>query len=1242
LFRRFPYYPFLLLGLLAWVSVIIYTHQRKQALKPSAIAAAIAEDIEYRDRILAGLLEDQSLIRRMYSGDLTHQEIRALEEQPFQIYAFEQDVLIFWNNNTVIGTCSIDSLRSEHNSLFSSNGVYLRKCFSLPFLEPNKTIVALFPIVHRYPFENQYLRSHFAAGDHIPVTTVVSDSPAAKSQKVLTPDGKTIFYLQFPETTATDLTADNTTIYAVLAGLLFSFIWANLIAVRLSRTRSKRLALLWLLLCIFLFRGYSYLSGYPFGLSELPLFSPALYASSGFLPSLADLILNLVCLLWLLVMMLHFYPGFRILKERSGMLPKAGMLLLSTGLILSCSLLPVTLVRSLVRDSGISFDVSHFYTVTPYTIAGLLAITLLAICLSMLIFLLHAQLRYLFANIFQRYLFIVVAVTCGVFIIHDAFTPDRAAGILWLVFFLVLLDLPFISKPQRLFAPGMIFWAAFVAGCCTFGLLYYYEIKEENYRKQFAEQIANQRDNVIEYLFEDIGQKISADQWLNYFLDSPSVETRSIIDERLSSTYLSGPLNRYEARIYLFGKGGSPLYNGDTTSMQRLRQVQTAAIPTNSFLYYRENAIDRHYYLAAIPVRSDSAKIAGYVFIDLSLKDAGNQSVYPELLQPGAARVMSPRPEYMYGLYMNNQLMAQAGDFPFPVYLPNRPVNRTDFLLQDPGENEVYTYPLSRNRVIVIIQPHNELMEVITLFSYLLGMFLVFALLVLLFRLLFLWLVRRSSVERIIHLTLRRRIQFAMLGLVLLSFLIIGAVTIWFFVAQYEQSNRTKLQTAMQTAERAMQQFVKAHRLPADPNAFARLTDSTAFRYFINGLAAEHEIDINVYDYVGNLKATSQEDIYNKFILARIMMPDAYYLLSQEGSTALLQDESIGRLEYLSSYIPLRAAGGQTLGYINIPLFSSEKELNYQISNVVVALINLYAFIFLLSSLLTVFITDWLTRTLQIIISKFEHFNLHRNELLEWPYEDEIGLLIREYNKMVRKVEENAQLLAKSERESAWREMARQVAHEIKNPLTPMKLNIQYLQQALKNNHPNARQLTEHVAESMIEQIDNLSHIASAFSDFAKMPEAQPEELELNELLEKSTELYLNDTNTEVRFQPTGVPAVVYMDRSQLLRVLNNLIQNATQAIPEDREGLVQVRLEQKEDTVLIVVADNGSGIPEEVRERIFSPYFTTKGSGTGLGLAMTKKIIEFWNGRIWFETKENEGTGFFIELPLVRPAASL
>jgi len=256
--------------------------------------------------------------------------------------------------------------------------------------------------------------------------------------------------------------------------------------------------------------------------------------------------------------------------------------------------------------------------------------------------------------------------------------------------------------------------------------------------------------------------------------------------------------------------------------------------------------------------------------------------------------------------------------------------------------------------------------------------------------------------------------------------------------------------------------------------------------------------------------------------------------------------------------------------------------------------------------------------------------------LLEWPYEDEIGLLVKAYNNMVLKVESQASLLAKNEREGAWRGMAQQVAHEIKNPLTPMKLNIQYLQKAIKSNHPNIINLTEQVSHSMLEQIENLTQIASAFSDFAKLPEVFPEDIEVGSLLQSIYDLYINNNQVEIIFTPTEQTNFVVSDKNQLYRVFTNLIKNAIEALSSKTDNpTIHIDIKNENETVIISVSDNGSGMNETTAQKIFDPYFTTKGSGSGLGLAMTKRILNYWNGDIWFETKLDIGTTFYVRLPL-------
>jgi two-component system, NtrC family, nitrogen regulation sensor histidine kinase NtrY len=540
-------------------------------------------------------------------------------------------------------------------------------------------------------------------------------------------------------------------------------------------------------------------------------------------------------------------------------------------------------------------------------------------------------------------------------------------------------------------------------------------------------------------------------------------------------------------------------------------------------------------------------------------------------------------------------------------------------------------YKIADKRTAVVVHYHSELIESITLFSYLFGIQVMLAIVILLYRLFFSYFT--GAIFRVRFLNLRRRVHFSMLAVIFVSFIIIGSVTILFFTVEYKSSNSNKLQSAMQVVKQSVQEYLKPENAFATDFIFDSVSRSTRFKYFITNIANSQKIDINIFDDRGTLFSSSQDEIYEKGLISRKIRPDAFFRLNNLGKSLVIQDESVAGLSYLSAYQPLRNEEGVTLGYLGVPFFSSERDLNFQISNIVVTLINLYAFIFLVSGIITVVITRWIVRTFNIITQQFELLNLEQNERLFWPYDDEIGKLVDEYNKMVQKVEANAVLLAKSERESAWREMARQVAHEIKNPLTPMKLNIQYLQQAVRNNSPNLKQLADRVSESMVEQIDNLSYIASEFSNFAKMPEARPEAIDLCMLLTSAAELYQNNEGVELALVLPNEHVLVVADKSQLLRVFTNLLENAKQAIPDGTPGRIRIAVEVAGDRATVKITDNGVGISRDAASKIFEPYFTTKSSGTGLGLAMTKKIIELWEGEIGFESEAGQGATFFVTL---------
>ncbi len=1233
MFKRYPYKGWLFISIVLWGITAYRYYVKNNEVTPAQMARSVERDLQDKQKEFEQIVLGSEVVNKIFANALSQKEVEDLSKLSFYLYAYENDGLVFWNSNEILADCTNEPYGNSV-LLNADKGTFVKQCINI---DVGRKITVLYPIVIKYPFENNYLKSHFEAEDYIPINTRIDVKDGRYSYAVKDIKNNLVFYLDFSGTTLPVWMPGKILIWTLVLALLSTIFWIQLITIYVTRKRSITIGFLFTILAVIGFRILTYKYGLPFNLGNLPIFSPLLYASSALLPSLGDLLINALCILWIVVFSVRNIKKeslnkLHLTKWLSGLLA-----MLVAGILVWYTLYFTNIISSIVLDSRISFDVSHFYSITFYTLVAITTIAIITLASCLFIYLLNLLLNGLLPQKPAKYAVVLLVGVLIIFLRFNSLTNILPLATLsWLLLAIILLDIKILAKVDDIFSPQVIFWAIFVCAFCTAYLQYFVHVKEIETRKNFAEQVVKQRDYLTEFAFKNTSVNIQKDAAIKNFLQAPSADRRRTVNERFDALYLSGQLNKYQSKVLIYNAEGQPLYNNDTAKLERFENEKITAEPTSdTTLFYRGYTQDGHYYWATIPIFTDSinAVVLGYVVIDLGIKEGETETVYPELLQPGSIKNASEEAGYSYAVYVNNKLITQTSDYSFPIHL-NYSIPQPHTIYDWENSSELL-YKVDETKTVFVIRYNRVWLETFTLFSYLFGILMLIVFAVILYRISISYFSKPKHSEKLINLTLRNRIHFSMLGVVLISFMIIGTVTIIYFSVQYRQSSTKNLQKTMQIVQRTIQQYLKDNGGLNNPAAFDEHANNAGFKYLIAGLANTQKVDINIYKRSGVLSVTSQENIYDKFLLARIIKPDAYYQLDSLKKSLVTQNERIGRLSYLSGYVPIYDNNGQTLGYINVPYFSSQKELNYQISNIVVALINLYAFIFLISSLLTVFITRWLTRTLSIVINRFEKLSLSKNEPIQWEYEDEIGTLVKEYNKMVKKVEESVILLAQNEREMAWREMAKQVAHEIKNPLTPMKLNIQYLQQALNSGYSNVNELAAKVSESLIEQIDNLSYIASEFSNFAKMPEAKPEEIELNEILEKAIELYLNEGNVKVTFNNSPGKLKVYTDKSQLVRIFSNILANAVQAIPEDRHGVVTVSLQKQNQNALITFADNGNGIEDDVVDKIFQPYFTTKSSGTGLGLAMTKKIIEFWKGTIWFDTEKGKGTVFYILLPL-------
>jgi nitrogen fixation/metabolism regulation signal transduction histidine kinase len=665
--------------------------------------------------------------------------------------------------------------------------------------------------------------------------------------------------------------------------------------------------------------------------------------------------------------------------------------------------------------------------------------------------------------------------------------------------------------------------------------------------------------------------------------------------------------------------------------------VQSKSTKTEGLYYYGTSA-DKFNYITRRDVTDTANKKLGSFFIVSNPKKFSREALFPELFRKFKQTDPENSPIYSNAIYANKRLVSPPGNYPFAILLKDGEVPKEGFHRRTNGDFDELWYRIGNEKVVVIARKKETVIETIALFSYIFCSFLFLVAFVKMISLILKTRFNRNELRKLLQLNIRSQVHTTIIFISIFSFLIIGIATISFFISRYNRNNSDKLSRTMKIMVNEIQKKLSDHNTFDDVIKLYDSVSNTGLQNLVNDVSEIHGVSVNVYDLEGNLQVTSEANVYTKGVLSKKMDPSAFYHLSRLRQVQHAQEEKIGNFTYLSIYSPVRDEDGNVYAYINIPYFTSKPELRQEISNFLVTIINLNAFIFLIAGLIALFITNRITSSFSIISEKMREVNLGKmNEQITWNRNDEIGELVKEYNKMVTKLGESATALAKSEREGAWREMARQVAHEIKNPLTPMKLSIQYLQKAINNNQPNVKELSGNVANTLVEQIDHLSKIAADFSQFANIGTTHVELFDLHDVISSLKDLYQHNEQVELIWYPVPEKIMVNADKTQMNRLFTNLFANAVEACQGNGICTINVKEIKNADTIRISVKDNGDGIAPEMQERIFIPNFTTKSSGTGLGLAMCKGIVEQAKGKIWFETEQGRGTTFYIELFLSR-----
>ncbi len=1197
--------------------------------------------VQQEEKAFDQLAADTGFVRKLSDNSYDESFLQRLTNKDFFLYRYfindiGQHQLVFWNTQSVLPSESLLALPAKNGFIRLQNGYYVWRKISAP----KSITVALIPVKWNYIITNEYLRNAFAVGDGIENDYDIS--PQQTASAVRSVSGNDLFYLV--KKTSNVITRNNPAAAGLrILAALFVLFFIHLIATYISQYHRLWKGVLFLITMIVLLRGAGYYYPVPLNFRQFELFDPAVYGSNAVLRSLGDLLLNSILFVWLVLFIRHQ------LQEKNIMVPvkkPVTRYLVLTGvtlLFLAASFTCAQIIRSMVADSQISFEVINFFTLNIYSVFGFIVLS----CIAIGYFILCQILLYLLRPVIPKNMLVLyfTVAMAGLAYLSFRLLHTNASFelyvLIWSLFFLLLLNTSYFTLlTTRITSSRLVFWLFFFSISITAIIVKENQKKELMNRQHYAETLASKSATssvtLMNTMLTDFRNEFLAANFERLKQDSSG---RFFKDSLVKSNF-SGFTNRYEARIFSFDAQERPLHNADSTGFNELNVVlNTQAKPTGiADLYYYDESYDRFSYIARKDITNANDSLLGYIFILASPKKNKPETLYPELFSKGNNNAIENSSVYAFAIYNNGQLVSSHNDYPFPTRLTLQQTPKEEFELHDgKGYSELW-YRTPPQKVVIIAREDSMVIESITLFSYL---FCAFLLLTALFWLLNVFIrsgFNKQRVRNYWQLSIRSQIHGTIIFISILSFLIIGAATILFFISRYQNNNREKLSVAIHVMETEIRSSLSDLAIFDDVVKIYDDGYRDKLEKIIAKIAEVHAFDINLYDLEGNLQVSSLPLPYKKGIVSTQMDPLAFYHLSILKEVQYFKEERIGKLSYVSSYVPVIDETGREYAYLNIPHFTSQSKLRQEISNFLVTIINLNAFIFLIAGIVALFITNRITRSFSFISEKMKAVNLGQlNEAIDWKRNDEIGELVKEYNKMVGKLDASAAALAKSEREGAWREMARQVAHEIKNPLTPMKLSLQYLQRAISSKSDNIKELTAKVAQTLVEQIDHLNQIAGEFSQFANIGNPHNEVFDLHDLLKSVTQLHAVGDKLELVWNPCPQTVMINADRTHINRLFTNLIQNALQSVPDNRTAHINIDEKISGDTVLVSVKDNGSGIPVGMRSQIFTPNFTTKTSGTGLGLAMCKGIVEEVKGTIWFETETDEGTIFFVELPMVK-----
>jgi signal transduction histidine kinase len=1134
-------------------------------------------------------------------------------------FCFANDSLIYWSSSLpvldedLLKTDTVEKFTSLDDELFASETTTDNRYVTKAYVRGKYKIVYVIGVMTYYFYENDLLKSRFSDNFDVSPSLFLENAGCYDGFIVEGVDGTPLFMLGIDVHKSINPVSMYVRWFGIVLLLLTFVVFVSQILFRKSLFKAT-VSIVAMFACVmfFVYNDWGTFN------SEFNFFNSSYYASSKFLASFGVLFLYVCFLITVIcVVFVKRRNIFLIIKKSNKYKRNAicyGLVLFATIQSVLCFLLPLTLIN----DSNFSLAVHKIYDINWFTVLSYLLMALMFMGFAMLQILCLCN----FKSKLSKSVIVFIQLPLAILLLFLCGEYHFDIIILFVVYFVFTSRICFNIKSQLKTFVSIVTLSTFF---CVSAVLHEGSRKSKQITENLAELISQKNDPTFETMFTEISDKLLSDGQLQLYVKDTNIDINVILNY-LNDKYFNGyfksydlSLNMCQSKDVLFVNEADNELNYNCFNFFDIEKSVYGNRVGELPLWFMSIGNGKINYLAELSYAGD---VETKLFLTFTSLSESQYIGYPELLldSKNQPNKLLQQNYYSYAKYFKNKLVSRYGNFGYSYELNiSKEIKNHSFFI-DRGYIHYYI-DTDEDDSIIISMPTMSLLEYFSSNSF-----------VFLFFIIVLAILLRCTGFDVLGISktinFRQKIRILLLILVLFLLFIVGGTILWHTFNQFEKNKAESIEEKIQLINNEF-----SLRYGTSDNISAT-RDLSSWLIELSNL---YHIDINIYSIDGKLLATSRPEIFERKLLGTNMNIHVFVKLNTQNQPYYIHYDNIGNLKFNSIYLAFYNNNDKKLAYLNLPYFEQQRKFQEEWLALANTVINIFIVVIILGILFATIISNLLSKPLDIVRSQIGKFNLlGKSEHIKYKGNDEIGSLVNAYNSMLDKLAESASKLAQTEREQAWREMAQQIAHEIKNPLTPMRLNIQHVMRLKKNNDSNWEKHFDNLAKSLMEQINILSITASEFSDFAKFANLERHDVDVVALLEKQLDAFKGYEKIEILLHVDGDrPKIVSAMYEQLQRVFTNLIKNAIQAIGDDSKGEIELFVSDLSDNYYqIKVQDSGTGISEELRKHLFQPNFTTKTSGMGLGLAISKNIIENIGGRIYYSLSATGKTCFVIELP--------